>query len=302
MIAIFPQITQCAASGDIEQLVVLVRQYYGQDETFSPKIDVKKLMRNAGFTVESMALDCHAALLARDEGGKFQIAAVLNENLSEFSQNFTLAHMLGHYFLDIEPLIAKGEWQVSGYRELSCPLDRFTGQVRDEGLAKDELRKEMLASRFAAALLLPKSMVVKAYEKFSDETKCAEFFAVTMACLQKRMEDFIGAKEMEPGNFLDAASQLGVDISPVGEAKPTKKGHQTLFDRDTLLKAPLVEQKLPKTIATASYRHPKNEVKAPKSTGPIKKGAQKADAENTPPILKGMERIREIARLMDKDV
>ena len=81
MIAIFPEIAACAASGNVEKLAVLVRKYFGGDQTYAPKLDTMKLMQQAGLEVQVLPIASQAALLAKDENGAFRIVAVLSESV-----------------------------------------------------------------------------------------------------------------------------------------------------------------------------------------------------------------------------
>src|SRR4051812_5981485 len=118
MIAIFPEIAACAKAGDVERLAILVRRYYGGNQTLAPEPCVETLLEAAGLGVKRLPMATLGALLAKDERGRFTIVALLNEQKEQDEHpatRFLLAHMLGHFLLDIQPLIATGDWQVSGY-------------------------------------------------------------------------------------------------------------------------------------------------------------------------------------------
>ena len=106
MIAIFPEIAACSASGDLERLGILVRNYFGGDQKFSPSLNMTEVLKSVGIEVQRLPLDSRAALLAKDEKGVFEIIAVLSEGLSPDEERFMLAHMLGHFLLNVQPLIA----------------------------------------------------------------------------------------------------------------------------------------------------------------------------------------------------
>jgi hypothetical protein len=137
MIAIFPEIVQCAASGDVERLAILFRKYYGGKQTAAPRPSLTALLGAAGLSVrhlgdaagragaQATAAAPVGALLAKDERGAFTITAVIQGTEEDAATRFLLAHQLGHYLLDIQPLIASGDWQVSGFREEACPLKRY---------------------------------------------------------------------------------------------------------------------------------------------------------------------------------
>lgn len=85
---------------------------------------------------------------------------------SPLSDNFTIAHELGHYFLH--------------YKE--------NDQIRLFARYGDGIL-EIEANRFAAALLMPKDEIIDAYHKFGgDLIKIAAKFQVPVDIVQKRLE------------------------------------------------------------------------------------------------------------------
>ena len=158
MIAIFPETLSSAAKGDIEELAIVTRRYYGGEEKFAPCPDVASLATRIGLEVKTLPLEGLGALVAKDEQGVFSITAFMSPLVDKFASRFLLAHMVGHYFLDIQPLIAKGDWQRSGFRETACPLRRYTQDDLSSHPPTFELVKEARADLFAAALLMPLGM------------------------------------------------------------------------------------------------------------------------------------------------
>lgn len=288
MIAIFPATLACAAKGDIEELVVIIRRYYGGEETFAPCPDVKGIAARVGFCVEKLPFDGVGALVAKDERGVFAITAIVAPHVDQVAERFLLAHMLGHYFLDIQPLIARGEWQRSGFRENACPLRRYSqGDLTKEPPSYD-LAKEMRADLFASSLLMPLGMVRRAIAALHDKDKVARFFGVTRPCLDRRLID-IGVESEGPVNFLDAEASL------VGE-QPQRPG----CDENAPLNPPL-EPAMPRSFAASSYgqtarstARPPGGEKAPEGAAasrPVSGGANRRV---------GMQRLREIAHKLDK--
>lgn len=294
MIAIFPEIAAAAAAGDVDRLAILVRRYFCDRETFAPKPDVGRLMINAGMGVRTHALDTYGALLAKDERGAFRVTAVVSDRLEDSQRRFLLAHMLGHYLLEVQPVIARGDWQVSGYREAHCPAKRYA-QGSPIGMTEIDSRRETLADEFAAALLLPRGMVRRAVEKIQDPERTAHFFGVSSQVLARRLAD-IGLAPTLPANFLDAERQIG---GAAAENDPAVEPKAVV--------APL-EPAMPRSYAASTYG------RTAKKTGkPPAASAQKPEAKAaTPPARPkkpaappnpaggGMERLREIARKMDK--
>jgi hypothetical protein len=310
MIAIFPEIITCVAAGDLEELAVLVRRYFGGKQTFAPKPDVAELLRRAGIQIDRLPHDAHASLLAKDSGGKFRIVALIGtDGLDELTERFLLAHLFGHFLLDVQPLIARGDWQVSGYREASCPMQRYVAAATMP--AVDALvAKELRADQFAAAVLLPKALVKRAYDKLQDLDKTAAFFGVSRGLLMRRLGD-LGMIATAPGNFLDAEQALGM-LTP--KASPP-------VEESPRLAAP-TEATMPRSYAASSYGSTARTTKAKAGGSPMPApragddGKAKADRSSTPATRagddakapagddgkreKGMDRLRELARKLDK--
>ncbi len=287
MIAIFPEIVTTAAAGDVERLAILVRKYFGADETRAPRIDVAKVVESAGLNVRRLSIDAHGALLAKDERGSFQIAIVLHPHLAAAPSQFMMAQLLGRYLLEVQPLIARGECQVSGFQEKECALTRYA-QGRTAGRSGPAQRGgEAAADAFAAALLLPRAMIERAYEKLQDEAKVASFFGVNQALVRRRLDDLKIAVKA-PVNFLDAEHQAGI--------QPPEPPSSDLESSGTKIVAP--EPTMPRAYAASTY-------------GSTEKMTRQKDTrqEATPTVSKaadrpatGMERLREIARKLDKGV
>lgn len=313
MIAIFPETLASAAKGDIEELAIVTRRYYGGEEKFAPCPDIVGLTTAVGLEVKTLPLDGLGALVAKDEQGVFSITAFLAPLGDKVAARFLLAHMLGHYFLDIQPLIAKGDWQRSGFRETTCPLRRYTQDDLSGHPPTFELVKEARADLFAAALLMPLGMVKRAMEAMNDKEKVARFFGVTTPCLDRRLMD-IGLVTKDPANFLDAEATIG-----------REKAQSNRHDDTPPLIAP-TEPAMPRSFAASTYGQTaratsRDGLSAGENTegteGPSKQIQSSSQSESRAtgrPVVSrtvtgvstgasgrgGMQRLREIARQLDK--
>lgn len=306
MIAIFPEIVSCAKSGDAEKLAVLVRKYFGGDETFSPRPDLIKMMRQAGLEVQELPIASQAALLAKDEKGSFRIVAVLNESVAADKKRFMLAHMLGHVLFDIQPKIAKGDWEASGFRENQCPMARYSGDVPCGRMSAAQADLEARADGFAAAILMPKAMVIRAFEKINDVEKAAQFFGVSSSCLKRRLEA-LGLLATKPINFIDAEQKIL-------DSRPKKVLRQ---DIDPASQLKVDEARMPRSFAASTYtshqtekersEHPRAATETtqtlprPQNQNVRTNEEHSTQAPDKQPS-KGMARIRELARRIDKSV
>ncbi len=297
MIAIFPEIAACSASGDLERLGILVRNYFGSEQKFAPELRMVEVLKNVGIEVQRLPLDSRAALLAKDEKGVFEIIAVLSEGLSVNEERFTLAHLLGHFLINVQPLIARGDWNVSGYREMCCPMKRYGQGSAMTDLSSEDQEIESIADDFAAATLMPKAMVKRAMEKAQDEEKVAAFFGVPMTVLRRRMQQIgVSSEANDPVNFIDAAQQVGKPVDGKLSIKAQEEAQQLI--------APDAIGTVPKSFAAANYSKT-NSPANPRSKATIVKSEktdEPSDNPKPPQLIKGMDRIRELARQMDKGV
>jgi hypothetical protein len=249
MIAIFPELVTAARAADVERLAVLVRRYFGGTDTFRPQPDVERLVRTAGIRIERLPTGGRGALLAKDERGRFAIVAVVEPGLDAAATRFLLAHLLGHFLLDVQPLIAQGDWQVSGYREPQCPLRRYgAGEPPAPAQALDA-RREARADAFAAALLMPLGMVKKAYERLREPDKLAQFFGVTPAVAWRRLEALGLVPQEGPVNFLDAERRL----TPPGRHEGSGEASDVTVEQLTQAATVLAPPSMPRSFAAARY-------------------------------------------------
>ena len=277
MIAIFPEALSFAERGMVEHIAVSTRKTYEKKTT--PKLDLFELVKSMGICLESMRYQAMAALIAKDCRGRFDVSIVLSDDLSRTERStpqlqFLLAHMVGHFLIHLQPKIARGELEATGYRELVCPLSRYASGGQDPSGGRPvsenslELKRELDCDQFAAALLMPKGMILHAWQRVSDLDKIAILFGVTRACLERRLED-LGAMTRRPHNFFEAESAL----------KGKQKGN----------------------IETLVVTKPQESYPDPPKSSPVPPTPQpKAAPQVSTGTPRGMARIREIAKMLDK--
>jgi len=277
MIAIFPEIAGAVAAQEYEQLGVLVRKYFGEDEKFKPQPDLERLFRQVGIIVDTQDVPYDGAMVARDEKGRFDVMAILSQNLDcRLKKRFLMAHQLGHYFLHIQPLIARGDWRNSGFRETSCPMKRYELLVENVNETEEDEKREQDADRFAASLLLPRGMLLRARAKIEDPEVLASFFGVTKAVLTRRLEEVMPDETAAPQSFLVAERHLnGKRASDVLAPNQPKASTEELQAE--------LQGKVPETVTS------------PKST-PYHSQQTKKDPESSEG---GLSRLREIAQKIE---
>lgn len=131
----------------------LLNQYFTENEL---PIDVDNLATLMGLEVQKKNLEksISGVLLKRREGP----IIIVNRNHSTVRQRFTIAHEIGHYTLD-------------HYRKDSMFVDlpkrhMSTALYRNADSSTGEILQEREANAFAAALLMPKSLIEKEISSF----------------------------------------------------------------------------------------------------------------------------------------
>lgn len=136
-------------------------------------IDVTSVAHALGIKTQELALAPSTdGLLVKDEaGGPFK--AVVNLSTHEHRKRFTYAHEIGHF--------------IHSYQDF--PKDRKAGRVehRDELSSKGIDPDEIWANRFAAALLMPASIVRRYWGEGHTRDELADMFNVSRRAMDLRI-------------------------------------------------------------------------------------------------------------------
>ncbi len=143
-------------------------------DEFSPPVDVEALARALGISVNFEELDSDVSGVMLIEDGSVKVA--INAAHHRHRQRFTLAHEIGHVLLH-----AKGD---------RVFVDRRF--FRNEWSSRGELREEIEANAFAAALLMPKLLIREYVDAESgitdiDVFRLATQFAVSEQAMTLRL-------------------------------------------------------------------------------------------------------------------
>jgi Zn-dependent peptidase ImmA (M78 family) len=292
MIAIFPEIAIAADKRDFEQLAILIRQYFCGANAAKPRVDMSALIRRFGIPVNRMRLAEKGMIAVRDERGSIHCSIAIQEDLTEEEDSFLLAHLLGHFLLHIQPRIARAEWSASGFREAISPLGRYTHSIEADDPEQTLRAAELEADRFAAALIMPRGMFKRAIEKLeTDVQKIANVFGVSRSLIEARRDEF---------DVVRAAIRSKVTPTEKPGAMSKQESVKTVLENRILQKAKIKDDTAhmvreghhkaaptPKAVAKMSYE---NKVTSKTSSN-----------DEIPQVSgKGMERLREIARMLDK--
>jgi hypothetical protein len=288
MLAIFPEITLCAQSGDVDKLIEVIRKYFVPQCGTVTALDAFSLVKNFGIPVRVDVLDYFGALAVRDTRGEIKASIVLNRSTDPYHQTFTLCHLLGHFVCHVQPMLARGEWRDSGFKETVAPLRRYAFSDGISGLSAQEFAMEDLADRFAAALLLPRDQVSQVINHAADPEKLSNLFGVSVEMVLRRLEDL--AEGSRGNSSATVSSDESFVLSSISGGKPSLE--QNRIDDPSIQR--LRDVSPPQSLASrAVAAHTYSDV--------AQADAKPRGKSREPKKLKGMDRIREIARKLDKN-
>ncbi|SMF21451.1 ImmA/IrrE family metallo-endopeptidase [Pseudobacteriovorax antillogorgiicola] len=298
MIAIFPEIASAAGDKQIETASYLVRKYFGLKQAFSPTLDVTGLCRAIGIPVDTSSFSDFGALAVKDEKGRFSAKIVIKSLANPLEQNFLIAHLLGHFFLHVQPYLVRGEWQNTGFKEIYNPALRFQ-QSNYDGILEPMRSMEIEADHFASAMLLPKAMLKKALQKLKTIDAMAQFFNMNGALIERRLESSGLVSETAPRDFRNAERSIrdqqssksmnSLEIAAPDPVNASQKSPQSRSSEGNSA------ERVSRTMAVHGYkRGGKKEGKSPKA---ISQG--EGDAS---PIEESLKMFRKLAHRLDSTV
>lgn len=107
------------------------------------------------------------------------IMILVNQRDSDTRKRFTIAHELGHHFLHL--MEEDGEF-------IDETINLFREQLQD-GEQRSSKRKEVEANKFASALLMPKYLVKKEFDRNNDLSYLARKFGVSESSMGYRINE-----------------------------------------------------------------------------------------------------------------
>lgn len=287
MLAIFPEISTAVKAGDVERVGVLIRTYFCGEAATQPKFGAEAMLKRYGIPVVRMPLQDIGRIAVRDERGSIQCSIAIRDGLSASQELFLLAHMLGHFILHIQPRIARAEWNTSGYREEVLPSDRYTHAIPAKGLPAALYNLEDQSDRLAGAMLMPAGMLKRAKEKLISNEAVARIFGVSKEMVERRLDDIngVGVSDVVQEAIIGATRSGPQDHAQGSDATSHRRSAEDTAHmvRETHHK----DAPMPRAVAAQSYSS----------------GSAQKPGDTSPMGLvsgKGMERLREIARKLDK--
>lgn len=159
---------------EIEKRANEILQQHG---LFSLPIDPVKLANKEGIKVHnaSFSEDGVSGMVARRGPN---ITMLVNQSDPPYRKRFSIAHELGHHFLH---LAEDGEI-------VTKKIDLFRVCIKPDDERDDQKRKDVEANQFAAALLMPESLVKQIYEETKNLTEMSQIFNVSEEAMGIRLE------------------------------------------------------------------------------------------------------------------
>lgn len=142
---------------------------------FTIPVDLVTLANREGIKIHNAKFseDGLSGMVAKRAGAT---TILVDQSEPPFRKNFTIAHELGHLYLH---LIGDGEF-------IDSTIDLFRVETPDD-IASEHKRKEVQANQFAAALLMPRQLVMETYTDVKDIKELAHIFNVSETAMGIRL-------------------------------------------------------------------------------------------------------------------
>lgn len=297
MLALFPEIATCVQSKDLEKLSVVTRTYFAGESAAKPKLDALGTIRQFGIPVGMAPIKYFGAIAVKDDDGDIRASIIVRDTLTKEQQSFVLCHLLGHFLLQIQPRLAKSEWKSSGFKEMTDPLRRYAFGEGLSGLSAKDFANEDLADRFAGALLMPAAMLQRAMEKLGDVARVADIFGVEPGLVERRLEDLGGSRPV--AQQVRSGARVATPIDVLNQLADSEAHGKDVPPEQLIRDVSQPVTTMPRAVAAHSYSDAAQTEPQQNAVSESVELEKSVNAE-APIGLKGMARIRELARRMDK--
>lgn len=164
---------------EITQLAEEVAKKYNSEITSPfPYENILKDKKDLQIYLSPLDTEISGAIGFNKKEKKFEI--LINKEKPQNRINFTLAHEIGHYFLHQDVIKKDDVIDSEDVIEASNVLFRL-----DTALAT-VIEKE--ANNFAASLIMPESLVRRAWKAYGTVEGCAKLFQVSLVAMSIRLE------------------------------------------------------------------------------------------------------------------
>lgn len=143
------------------------------DDEYYPLVGLDVMANKLGIKVHELDLTSISGSLSGfitydDPKTKLHPEIFIEKTMSPERKKFTLAHELGHHFL---------------HEGIKLRLDNLDYSLNDKDTAE-----ESEANYFAAALLMPKELVIKLLERRKSIEEIAKYFQVSLSAARNRIQ------------------------------------------------------------------------------------------------------------------
>ncbi|MBE5806404.1 MAG: ImmA/IrrE family metallo-endopeptidase [Clostridiales bacterium] len=170
-----------------QELEELASQILFNNDMYKIPVNLLKIAKNCGITVYDTDFEKlgnkNVSGAIRYVDNNFSI--LLNKNEPEERKRFTLAHELGHFFLDNNILKSSKIHIDTLYR--ACGDSSYIAKKTDEQ-CQIQLTPEHEIDYFAGALLMNKMMLRKIFEIEQSTKKLAQIFNVSHSAMTVRLD------------------------------------------------------------------------------------------------------------------
>lgn len=157
------------------------------NDMYKIPVNLLKIAKNCGITVYNADFEKlgnkNVSGAIRYIDGEFSI--LLNKNEPEERRRFTLAHELGHFFLDNEILKSSRIHVDTLYR---CAMDSSYVAKKIENETECQLTLENEIDYFAGALLMNEMILKKVFDIEPSISKLAKIFKVSYSAMTVRLD------------------------------------------------------------------------------------------------------------------
>lgn len=202
MIAVFPELANLVEQGDIERLACKVREYFGGEQRYAPWIPLGELCNRMGAAIKHSDSD-ESYLKVADRQGRFTAEISTRTAATDVDNRFITAHLLGHFFIHIQPRLFTSDQDFHRYQEKCSRSIHLRRNVGFDSIEWSDL-EEKQADLFALALLLPMGMFQKAYSKLRSVESLSRLFGLEQVYVTRRIEQLkLGENTRTPAIKLD---------------------------------------------------------------------------------------------------
>lgn len=157
----------------------LAKQYNPQNLVPFPFENIEKDKQDVKIYFAPLSDEISGSITYEKKEKRFNI--LINTNKPRTRQYFTVAHEMAHYFLHQE-IFKNLDIIIDGDNNIDSTSMLYRASI-SEGT-----QIEIEANNFAASILMPTELVIRAWNVFKSVEECAKFFQVSVSAMSIRLE------------------------------------------------------------------------------------------------------------------